>query len=1140
MKRQRNSSILDYFNKSPGTSLKSSQSSDDGTPAKKLRDATSQVQNKTAEVVVVDEKNSNGVKRVSLFSSKSPIASPKQQEQISPKSRKEKAEQATPKSASAFKKKSTVSTPTSCTKAASFSTPKSSKSNRKAKDGDSPETTPSLKSVKQSRSERGQGDGEDLDDEEGPKDLKHLSDPDFSFAKPERIKDAMGRRPDHPEFDHRTLFVPEYFLAKQTPGHKQWWSFKAQYFDTVLFFKVGKFYELYHWDAVVGVEECGLAFMSGNYAHAGFPEHALDKFKQLFLQAGYKVARIEQTETNEARTQRIAESKGKRGVKADPNVRREICRIDTSATVERDEHEQFSESSNFILAVCEKQQDSQLNPEFGICFVDCSTSLVKLGQFNDDRNLSRLRTLVSCFPPQSILIDRKSISKPVKHALSCLSAVQLDCVPFKAATASLKSLKEREYFNDATSGSWPEALDRMLDESDLLKQSVKYEFELAVKSFGAIVDELHRCLVDQEILSLKLIEQYNPFDSEAPVNHSTVSLKKRPKYMVLDSITLSNLDILKCDGGYHGSLFETINHCSTRFGQRLLRQWICAPLCDPEAINARLDAVDDLTNFVKIKGSTVALLKDLPDLEQQLSVIHKQGHARRSSEHPESRAVMFCQADINKKKIVAFIKVIDGFRKAVNLVQEMAKDVKTFKSDLLKRILTLSTSGGSFPDIASMVAKFEASFDRDVAQSEGKIIPNAGVVVAYDRAVEEVDNIEQELNEHLKEQETLFRAKCRYYSQGKNRFMLEVPIDSAKRYETSKHDLRNATKTVRRYYTDEIRESLQKLLPAEERRAAVLNDIMRQLFESFSKHFTEWLNAVKCLAIFDCLLSLATYRNCIIGECCRPEVVDSDEPFLDIVEGCHPILLKHGDNYIPNDVSLKSQLILLTGPNMGGKSTLMRQTGLLVLLAQMGSYVPAFTCSLSPCDRIFTRLGASDRLVEGESTFFVECNETATILHHATKSSLVLLDELGRGTATYDGTAIAYAVAEQLSLRAQCRTLFSTHYHSLVEAFAGNGNVTSCHMACLVDNENIDDPTKETITFLYKLVPGDCPKSYGFNAAKLAHVPDHVVKRGYDKAHQVERQVTKLRTVQRLKKGADTLSVDEMKCLLKGLRALAC
>lgn len=273
---------------------------------------------------------------------------------------------------------------------------------------------------------------------------------------------------------------------------------------------------------------------------------------------------------------------------------------------------------------------------------------------------------------------------------------------------------------------------------------------------------------------------------------------------------------------------------------------------------------------------------------------------------------------------------------------------------------------------------------------------------------------------------------------------------------------------------------------------------------------------------------------------CRPIILLPEEdtpPFLDLKGSRHPCITKtfFGDDFIPNDILIgceeeeeengKAYCVLVTGPNMGGKSTLMRQAGLLAVMAQMGCYVPAEVCRLTPIDRVFTRLGASDRIMSGESTFFVELSETASILRHATAHSLVLVDELGRGTATFDGTAIANAVVKELAENIKCRTLFSTHYHSLVEDYSQNVAVRLGHMACMVENE-CEDPSQETITFLYKFIKGACPKSYGFNAARLANLPEEVIQKGHRKAREFEKMTQSLRLFREVCLASERSTVD--------------
>lgn len=395
-------------------------------------------------------------------------------------------------------------------------------------------------------------------------------------------------------------------------------------------------------------------------------------------------------------------------------------------------------------------------------------------------------------------------------------------------------------------------------------------------------------------------------------------------------------------------------------------------------------------------------------------------------------------------------------------------------------------------------------FDFESALKDGVIAPAKGVDPKYDATIEDIKKIEAELATYLITQEKYFGCRIQYVGNDKKRYELEIPESNARKADErySLEGQRKGAKPVRRFTTNETREFLKSMQSAEERRNNVLNDLQRRMFEKFSREYNLWKTCVDFAAIIDCLTSLAVYGN-NQNEMCFPEILPSEKsaaPIIEITEGSHPCLLS--DGFIPNGIVLGGEqapaMSLLTGPNMGGKSTLMRQVGLLVILAQIGSPIPAKSARLSIIDRIFTRLGAQDDILAGHSTFLVELNETSAILKHATANSLVLLDELGRGTATYDGTAIAAAVVDFLA-NLKCRALFSTHYHNLIDYFHNDDRISLGHMACMVENEgdNYEDPTQETVTFLYKYTSGACPKSYGFNAAKLAGMPLGIIKRAF-------------------------------------------
>ncbi|XP_069439478.1 DNA mismatch repair protein Msh6 isoform X2 [Ovis canadensis] len=978
----------------------------------------------------------------------------------------------------------------------------------------------------------------------------------LEWLKEEKRRDVHRRRPDHPDFDASTLYVPEDFLNSCTPGMRKWWQIKSQNFDLVIFYKVGKFYEMYHMDALIGVSELGLVFMKGNWAHSGFPEIAFGRYSDSLVQKGYKVARVEQTETPdmmEARCRKMAHTS-----KYDRVVMREICRVITKGTqtysvLEGDPSENYSK---YLLSLKEKEEESSGHTRvYGVCFVDTSLGRFFIGQFSDDRHCSRFRTLVAHYPPVQVLFEKGNLSTETKMILksSLSSSLQEGLIPgsqFWDAAKTLRTLLEEGYFTDKLNEDGgvmlPQVLKGMTAESDSIGLTPGEKSELALSALGGCVFYLKKCLIDQELLSMANFEEYVPLDSH--MVHATrpgAVFTKANQRMVLDAVTLSNLEIFLngTNGSTEGTLLEKIDTCHTPFGKRLLKQWLCAPLCNPHAINDRLDAIEDLMVVPDKISEVVDLLKKLPDLERLLSKIHNVGSPLKSQNHPDSRAIMYEETTYSKKKIIDFLSALEGFKVICKVIGVMEEVIDDFKSKILKQVLTLQTKNpeGRFPDLTSELNRWDTAFDHEKARKTGLITPKAGFDSDYDQALADIRENEQSLLEYLEKQRS--RIGCRtivYWGIGRNRYQLEIPENFITRNLPEEYELKSTKKGCKRYWTKTIEKKLADLIKAEERRDTSLKDCMRRLFYNFDKNYKDWQAAVECIAVLDVLLCLTNYSRGGDGPMCRPIILLPEEdtpPFLDLKGSRHPCITKtfFGDDFIPNDILIgceeeeeengKAYCVLVTGPNMGGKSTLMRQAGLLAIMAQMGCYVPAEVCRLTPIDRVFTRLGASDRIMSGESTFFVELSETASILTHATAHSLVLVDELGRGTATFDGTAIANAVVKELAENIKCRTLFSTHYHSLVEDYSQNIAVRLGHMACMVENE-CEDPSQETITFLYKFIKGACPKSYGFNAARLANLPEEVIQKGHRKAREFEKMTQSLRLFREVCLASERSTVD--------------
>ncbi|XP_022661768.1 DNA mismatch repair protein Msh6-like isoform X2 [Varroa jacobsoni] len=898
-------------------------------------------------------------------------------------------------------------------------------------------------------------------------------------------RDSERRPRSHPDYDYTTLYVPPDYLNKATPGMRQWWVIKSRHFDTVLFFKVGKFYELYHMDAVIGVEQLGLTFMKGEWAHSGFPEIALQRNMEALVQKGYRCARVEQTETPTMMEERCKKS-GKTS-KYDKVVRREVCQISSKGLQLCGSME--ASGTSYLLAVRQKGK------RFGVCLVDTSVARLHVGEFEEDHQLSCLRTLVSQFTPVEALLER-TCHNDVKLIVEAIGAKIIVDRNRMTPEQCLTMIREGNYFKEK---EYPIGLKTLLSEDDPLMSTPRKGCELAVQSLAAILDSLKEALLLEDVLTMGDVEPIQ-------FKYESGSSQYLPKVMILDSVALTNLEIFQNScGSSEGSLLSTINFCSTPFGLRELKKWLLAPSCIADVIESRWDAVGDLMSNNSVAKKVQERLRKIPDMDKMLARIHSL--SLKKGNHPDSRAIIYNSELFAKKKIEEFIEVLQGFQDSL-LICDVFKEVN-LKSSLLKSVVTKQENGGQFPDLQDALDFFERAFDQKKALKEGKITPVAGVDAEFDDATEQVNKIKDELDEHLKLQIKHFGTKVTYTGTGRTAYQLEVPETAASKADPSKHIFKGQRKGFRRYSTAESERFCAKLLEAQDAREAAGKDMMRRIFVAFDERRPLWKKAIECLCVLDCLLSLALYGLNAGGSVCRPKIVSAandTKPMMRIKNGSHPCLLKvlGANKLIANDFALGiqekgrcngSSVALLTGPNMGGKSTLMRQVGLLAVLAQLGAWVPADEMEFSLVDRVFTRLGASDHITLGESTFLVELLETSAAFKHGSRHSLLLLDELGRGTATHDGASIAYAVLNRL-VGHEMRTLFSTHYHELAsdvrDVFLG-------HMAYVVERE-------DEVVFLYKFVEGNCEKSFGFNAARLAGVSPKLIEQSLEKAQEFENQ----------------------------------
>ncbi|XP_072153216.1 DNA mismatch repair protein Msh6 [Bemisia tabaci] len=957
-------------------------------------------------------------------------------------------------------------------------------------------------------------------------DWPHLK---LTWLHKDKLKDAQGRPVNHPDYDPKTLYVPSEFKNSLTPAVRQWWEVKSNLFDCVLFFKLGKFYELYHMDAIVGMTELNLTPMRGEQAHVGFPESAYGRYAATLVEKGYKVARIEQTETPDTMNERLKTMI--KPTKFDKVVKREICQITTPGTrIFSVLDGECKEAGNrYLLAIVEKEEDRH-NFVYGVCFVDTSIGTFHIGQFPDDRHCSRLRTLIAHHPPTQILYEKNCISPKLQELFrtGVATALKEGLHPesqFWSPSKTLITLSESDYFS---ASDFPVELKNFIRATgDSFPLTAESHCEFGIQALGAIIFYLKRCQIDHQLLSMAHFSVYNVKDGFRDTTSKelqTVDIANRN--MVLDAITLKNLSIVEDEyGGIQGTLLQKLDNCSTAFGKRLLYQWICSPLTNIKSIEARQAAIKALLEEPQIIGDVRSAISGLPDLERSFAKIYSQSSHGLKAEHPDARAILFDEHVYSKRKICEFVATINGFDKIQQMMTTLQSCGVGDSAELLANCCyhPHSELSGKFPDLSEHISFFKKAFNHAEAQRVGRIIPIAGVDNDYDQVCAELKDLERETEDYLRLQRRHFGCNVIFVGTDKKRFQLEVPETAASKAGDN-YDLQSQKKGFKRYYTREGREFVERMMAAEEKKRKVLMYLRQRLFSKFCERSEAWNIAVECTAVLDVLVSLAEY--CRTEETiCIPKFEPAQrnkQTYVKLIEGKYPCNTVD-ETFIPNStiIGVDPHVILVTGPNMGGKSTLMRQLGLIVIMAHMGCHVPAESLELNPVDRIFTRIGANDDIMAGGSTFYVELCETASILHHATTHSLALIDELGRGTSTYDGTAIASAVLKELC-RMKCRTLFSTHYHSLVEDFRKNPDVMLGHMTCMVENDddNDDEATEEKVIFLYKFGEGACPKSYGFNAARLGGIPTHITKRAQQCAKQLESEISRKRSVKKLLRGS--------------------
>ena len=562
---------------------------------------------------------------------------------------------------------------------------------------------------------------------------------------------------------------------------------------------------------------------------------------------------------------------------------------------------------------------------------------------------------------------------------------------------------------------------------------------LALSAAGALVHYLR----ESQLAALGKVAELHFFESS--------------DFMKLDAATVSNLELTRMlDGSKQGSLFSFMDMTRTGMGARLLKSWLLLPLLEIGLIERRLDAVEAFTKHLSVSGRIATQLEKILDIERLVS--------RVMAEISGPRELVSLKNSLRivpaLKKILCEISVarLDEIRERLDPLEETVNLIETALSD---------DPPVSANDPGIIRSGYSAELDdlRGIRHSGKGYIAS---LEARERAETGISSLKVKFN-HV----------FGYFIEVTNSNLALVP----------KHYIRRQTlANCERFVTEELQSYEEKVLGAEERIAAIEKDIFVKIRKAVGLEGARIQSTARLIAELDVYVSLA--ENALKNNYVRPRITSGDEIFIQ--DGRHPVVERQSQPFIPNDLYMNAtsdQLLILTGPNMGGKSTYLRQTALIVIMAQMGSFVPARAARLACVDRIYTRVGASDNLAKGRSTFMVEMIETANILNTATPRSLILLDEVGRGTATFDGLSLAWAIAEYLveNPERRAKTLFATHYHELTKMAEIRPGVKNYRMT-------IQESGKEII-FLRKVDPGAADKSYGIEVARLAGMPRDVLRR---------------------------------------------
>jgi DNA mismatch repair protein MSH6 len=720
-----------------------------------------------------------------------------------------------------------------------------------------------------------------VSNKKAPKEKAHKSEPEKRYPWLANIQDIDRNPPGHPDYDPRTIYIPPNAFANFSPFEKQYWEIKQRYWDNIVFFKKGKFYELYENDATIGHQLFDLKLTDRvNMRMVGVPEMSLDHWANQFVAKGYKIARVDQCESALGKEMREREDSqgplGKSQKKPDKIIKRELACVLTRGTLVEGSMLQ-DDMATFCVAIKESMVDDL--PAFGIAFVDTATGQFFLSEFVDDVDLTKFETFIAQTRPQELLLEKSCISTKALRILKNSTnptTIWNHLKPGKEfwdAELTRRELDCSGYFaSDSSEGGdvWPEKL-----------QEARVK-DLLISAFGALVHYLRTLKLERNLLTQGNFTWYNPIQKETT--------------LVLDGQTLINLEVFAntFDGGQEGTLFTLLNRCVTPFGKRMFRQWVCHPLADAKRINERLDAVDMINADRTISDQFIASMTRMPDLERLISRIH----------------AGVCKPD-------DFVRVLEGFEQIEYTMSLLA--AFGGGDGIVDRLIA------AMPDLNQPLEWWKSAFDRSKAREFKILVPERGIEEDFDASQDRISEAEAELQALLESKQSEFRSKKVVFKNiGKEVYQLEVP-SSIKVPKDWK--MMSSAAGVKRYYFGELSDLVRNLQEEQETHGQVVKQVTGRFLARFDEEHNTWLAAIKVIAQLDCLISLASASAALGQPCCRPTFVDSERSVIEFEELRHPCVLPNVTDFIPNDVNLggdSSSINLLTGANAAGKSTILR------------------------------------------------------------------------------------------------------------------------------------------------------------------------------------------------------------------------